>query len=101
MQNSGPKDLPPTSSSDTGKLSLSVAVRKCLESLQGGAISTTEELCQKCGKEQQEKEDMGGGSTEQSDHLLSPYEPNLGNALPCPQEDRRKSSESRAKISLG
>lgn len=100
MQNSGPKDLFPTSSSDTGKLSLSIAMQKCLESLQGGVISTTKELCQKCGKEPKETEDMGGGSTEQRDHLLSPYEPSLGNALLCPQEDR-KSSESRAEISLG
>lgn len=99
MQNSGPKDLLPTSSSDTEKLSLSIAEQKCLEPLQGGVISTTKELCQKCGKEQKETEDMGEGSTEQSDHLLSPYEPSLGNALLCLQEDRKRSEHS-AEISL-
>lgn len=74
---------------------------KCLESLQEGVISTTKELCQKCGKEKKKTEDIGGGFTEQRDGHLSSYEPSLGNALLCPLEDRKESSENRAEISLG
>lgn len=45
IQNSNPKYLLLASSSDTGEISLSGAVPKCLESLQVRAVSQTKELC--------------------------------------------------------
>lgn len=79
VQNSDPKDFLLASSSDTGKISLSVAVPKCLESLQVRVVSKTRELYQKCVKEQKVTEEMGGGTAQQSDCHLSWYEPSLGN----------------------